>query len=274
MVEAAFWGFVGGFALIVGAVVGLKVPAAAKVVGLVMAFGSGVLISAVAFDLTEEAFEAAGAVPVVLGLVAGALAFFAGDWVLDAKGARDRKRSGGQQADGSGSALALGAMLDGVPESVAIGVSLLQGGTVSAAVVAAVFLSNIPESLSATIGMTRAKQHSPRWILGLWTGVALMTAAASAAGYALLGGTPPSTVAFVQAFAGGAILTMLADTMMPEAFATVKDREEKRSDKNAGQVSKSGKDGKDGNWKNDVLANTVGLVTCVGFILAFLLSHA
>jgi ZIP family zinc transporter len=245
MWEAAFWGFVGGFALIVGAVVGLTVRTPPKVIGLVMGFGAGVLISAVAFDLTEEAFEAAGAVPVVVGLAAGALTFYAGDWVIDHKGGEGRKKSpsGGEEEDeGSANAIVLGAMLDGVPESVAIGVTLLEGGTVGVAVVTAVFLSNIPESLSSATGLR--KRHSRRWVLGLWTGVALLSAASAAAGFGLLGGTPPSTIAVVQAFAGGAIITMLADTMMPEAF-----KETNRS-------------------------KTVGLVTCVGFILAFLLSHA
>src|SRR5262245_65828163 len=93
MWEAAFWGFVGGFALIVGAVVGLTVRTPPKAIGLVMGFGAGVLISAVAFDLTEEAFEAAGAVPVVVGLIAGALTFYAGDWVIDRKGGEARKKS-------------------------------------------------------------------------------------------------------------------------------------------------------------------------------------
>jgi zinc transporter, ZIP family len=124
-------------------------------------------------------------------------------------------------------------MLDGIPESAAIGVSLIGGGGVGAAVVAAVFLSNVPESLSATVGLRKAG-HSARWILGLWLGVAVISAAA--AGYGLLGGASPATVAVVQAFAAGAILTMLADTMMPEAF------------EHAG--------------------STVGLVTCVGFIAA------
>jgi ZIP family zinc transporter len=245
MWEAAFWGFVGGFALIVGAVVGLTVRIPPRVIGLVMGFGAGVLISAVAFDLTEEAFEAAGAVPVVVGLVAGALTFYAGDWVIDRKGGEGRKRTrsdaGEDEDEGSANAIVLGAMLDGVPESVAIGVTLLEGGTVGVAVVTAVFLSNIPESLSSAAGLRQ--RHSRRWVLGLWTGVALLSAAAAAAGYGLLGGTPPATVAVVQAFAGGAIITMLADTMMPEAF-----KETNRS-------------------------KTVGLVTCVGFILAFLLSH-
>lgn len=240
MLEAAFWGFVGGFALLVGAVIGLVVRTPPRVVGIVMAFGAGVLISAVAFDLVEEGFESAGAVPVVLGLVAGALAFYVGDLILDHRGGENRKRSGGEQAGGAAGAIVLGAMLDGIPESAAIGVTLLGGGGVGVAVVAAVFLSNVPESLSAAVGLRKAG-HSTRWILGLWLGVALVSAAAAAAGYGLLGGTSPATVAVVQAFAAGAILTMLADTMMPEGF------------QHAG--------------------NSVGLVTCGGFITAFLLSH-
>jgi ZIP family zinc transporter len=241
VLEAAFWGFVGGFALLVGAALGLALRTPPRVVGAVMAFGAGVLISAVAFELVEESFTAAGSLPVLIGLVAGALTFFLGDTLLDHAGARHRKRSGGQQAGGAAGAIVLGAMLDGIPESAAIGVSLLDGGGVGVAVVAAVFLSNVPESLSAAVGLRKAG-HSAAWILGLWAGVALLSAAAAAAGYGLLGGAPPATIAVVQAFAAGAILTMLADTMMPEGF------------ENAG--------------------NSVGLVTCAGFIAAFLLGHA
>jgi len=238
---AALWGFVGGFALLVGAVLGLTLRTPPRVLGTVMAFGAGVLISAVAFELVEEPFTTAGAAPVLAGLAAGALAFYVGDALIDHGGGRHRKRSGGQQAGGAAGAIVLGAMLDGIPESAAIGVSLLDGGGVGLTVVAAVFLSNVPESLSAAVGLRKAG-HSVRWILGLWTGVALLSAAAAAAGYGLLGGASPATIAVVQAFAAGAILTMLADTMMPEGF------------ENAG--------------------NAVGLVTCAGFITAFLLGHA
>jgi zinc transporter, ZIP family len=169
VLEAAFWGFVGGLALLVGAVLGLALRVSPRVIGAVMAFGAGVLISAVAFELVEEAFDAAGAVPVVLGLIGGSLVFFAGDWVLDHRGGQNRKRSGGQQAAGAAGAIVLGAMLDGIPESAAIGVSLLGGGSVGVAVVVAVFLSNIPESMSAAVGLRRAG-HLVRWILGLWLG--------------------------------------------------------------------------------------------------------
>src|SRR5688572_11558429 len=124
MLQAAWWGFVGGIALLLGAVAGLRLPVSQRVIGLVMAFGAGVLISALAFELTEEAFRAGGTDAVALGLAAGALAFFAGDWIVDRRGGEDRKRSGGQQAGGAAGAIVVGAMLDGVPESVAIGITL------------------------------------------------------------------------------------------------------------------------------------------------------
>ena len=239
MLEAAFWGLVGGFALLIGAVVGLKVPASQRVIGLVMAFGAGVLISALSFELTEEAFERGGIDAVALGLAGGAFAFFAGDWIIDRRGGNHRKRSGGEQGGGSPTAIVLGALLDGIPESVAIGLSLVGGGTVATPVVVAVFLSNVPESLSAAKGLIKAG-HSPRYVMGLWTAVMLVSSVAAAVGYALLGDASGNVVAAIEAFAAGAILTMLADTMMPEAF------------QHGGA--------------------TVGLVTVLGFAAAFFLS--
>ena len=167
MIEAGFWGFLGGFALIVGAVLGLKLPTSQRVIGLVMAFGSGVLISALAFELTDEAYDRGGVDAVAFGLALGSIAFFVGDWIVDHRGGQHRKRSGGEQAGGSATAIVLGALMDGIPESVAIGVSLLGGGAVGASVVAAVFLSNVPESMSAARGLTAAG-HSARyeWVCG------------------------------------------------------------------------------------------------------------
>ncbi len=241
MLEAGFWGLVGGLALVVGAVIAMVAPTSQRVVGLVMAFGAGVLISAVTFELTQEAFKSGGVNAVAGGLAAGALAFFVADWVLDHHGARHRKRSGGQQQGGSAGAIVIGSVMDGIPESVAIGVSLVGGAGVAVPVVIAVFLSNIPESLSGAKGLATAG-HSWGYILGLWSAVAAASALAAAIGYALLGGASPSLIAAIQAFAAGAILTMLADTMMPEAF------------EHGGSV--------------------VGLVTVLGFALAFFLSTA
>jgi len=216
--EAFAWGAFGGAALIVGALAGLWLPFSPRLVGIVMAFGAGVLISAVAFDLVEEAVDTAnGERGVAVGLAAGALTFFAGDWWIDRMGGADRKSMEGPQEEGSGLAIVLGAVLDGIPESIVLGLTLLGGSGVSVAFVAAVFISNLPEGLAASIGL-RASGWTTGRIVALWSGVTLVSAFAALAGYAVFDSAPPTTVAFVLAFAGGAVLTMLADTMMPEAF--------------------------------------------------------
>ena len=217
VLEAGMWGLVGGIALLIGAVIGVTTKVSTRVIGLVMAFGAGVLISAVAFELAEDAFEIAGGWVVVWGLLAGAATFYLGDWVIDRTGGANRKRMGNEQAGGVGMALLLGALLDGIPESVAIGASLLESGAVGIPVVVAVFLSNVPEGLSASTGLRYARR-SVRWILALWSVVVLVSGLAAALGFALLGDPDSTAVAVTQAFAAGAILTMLADTMMPEAF--------------------------------------------------------
>jgi zinc transporter, ZIP family len=217
VLRAGLWGFVGGLALLIGAAGGIRFRASQRVIGVTMAFGVGVLISALAFDLTEEAFDRSGATVVSIGLTIGALSFFSADWIIDRRGGAHRKRSGGEQQGGSGMAIVIGALMDGIPESVVIGVSLIGGGSVAVPVVVAVFLSNVPEAFSAVTGLKQAGK-SVTFIMGLWTGVAAASTLSAALGYQLLGGASATTISVIQAFAAGAILTMLADTMMPEAF--------------------------------------------------------
>jgi zinc transporter, ZIP family len=216
--EALFWGVVSSGSLLLGAVVALVRPVHRTVLGLVMAFGASVLISAVAFELVEEGIQTAGRLrEVAVGLFSGSLVYFAGDALIDRFGGANRKRSGGQQANGSGLAIVLGTVLDGIPESVVIGLTLVKGGSVGVAMVVAVFLSNLPEAISGSAGLLSAGWSRGR-ILALWASVVAVSTAATAAGYGIFADTSPKTVAIVLGFAAGAIITMLADTMMPEAF--------------------------------------------------------
>ena len=217
MLEAGLWGLGAASALVVGALVGLSAKVPRRLVALAMAFGTGALISALAFDLTEDAFAHGGTLPVAGGLAAGALVFFAGNQMLHRRGAARRGKRMAKAAD-NGPAIVLGAMLDGIPESVVLGTTLLGGAGIGVPFLAAVFMSNIPEALSAAADLRR-EGHEPTWIIGLWVGVALISGLAAALGYALLGGMGESAVPLIQAFAAGAILTMLSDTMIPEAFS-------------------------------------------------------
>ena len=156
-----------------------------RAIGLIMAFGAGVLLSAVAFELVEEGIEQAGRLrDVAFGLFAGSLVYFVGDALIDRRGGDDRKRSSGAQANGSGLAIVLGTVLDGVPESVVIGLTLVKGGAVGVAIVVAVFLSNLPEAISATAGLRTAGWRRSR-IFALWAAVVVVSTAASAAGYGI-----------------------------------------------------------------------------------------
>jgi ZIP family zinc transporter len=173
------------------------------------------------------------------GLALGAITFFIGDWWVDRVGGAHRKRSGGQQAEGNSFGIFIGTLLDGIPESFILGASLVAGGRVSVAFLIAVFISNLPEAMGATTGMHKAGWPKQR-IIGIWLAVAGVSALAAALGYALTSMRSLDNV-LAQAFAAGALLTMLSDSMVPEAH------------ENGG--------------------NAVGLLTVLGFAVAFALSQ-
>lgn len=227
--------------LLIGGWLALRFRINLRTLGLVMAFGAGLLISAVAYQLTEEAATtSAGDGGVGIGFFSGAVVFFLGDLLIDRVGGENRKRSEGSQAAGRALGIVLGTVLDGIPESIVIGVSLLAGAGVSVAIVVAVLLSNVAEAAPATTGLILAGWGRGR-ILAMWGGITLVSALSALAGYVLFGSASPRTIAFVLAFAGGAILVMLADTMMPEAF--------------------------------ELGGKPAGLATAVGFALAFFLGQ-
>jgi len=223
MASAFAWGALAGSSLVIGSVVALLFRIPLRVIGLIMGFGGGVLISAVAFDLVDEAAEkTVGQGWSAGGLFAGCLVFFVGDRLIDRLGGGDRKDATGVGVDpgesgGNPLSIVLGTVLDGIPESMVIGLAIYEGGAVGAAYLAAVFISNLPESISSTSGLVASGWKKSR-ILWMWITIALVSGVASLAGYGLFQDSSPEVVAFVLTFAAGAILTMLANTMMPEAF--------------------------------------------------------
>lgn len=216
---AGGWGLLAGSALLLGAAIGWFTDLPRRVIAGIMAFGSGVLISALSFELMDEAQAHGGLPAAALGFVVGAALFTGANLLVARHGAKHRKRSDGRAKDdgGGGLALAIGALLDGIPESIVVGVSLLGGGGVSVVAVAAVFLSNIPEGLSSAAGMKAAGKSFVHVAL-LWGAIALASGVSAMIGYQAFDSAPPETIAFVQALAAGAILAMIIDTMAPEAF--------------------------------------------------------
>jgi zinc transporter, ZIP family len=218
MLASFGWGTLAASSLVIGALVALRFRIGLRAIGLIMGFGSGVLISALSFDLVQEAVDkSSGHGWVVGGFFAGCLVFFGGDRLIDHLGGGDRKDADGDQEGGSSLGIVLGSVLDGIPESMVIGLTIYEGGAVGAAYLAAVFISNLPESISSSSGLLTGGWEKSR-ILWMWVAIAVISGIASLAGYALFQDSPPDTVAFVLAFAAGAILPMLAETMMPEAF--------------------------------------------------------
>lgn len=238
--QALLWGLASGGALLIGAVIGLYLPLPRRIIALVMAFGAGILISVIAFDLMDVAFQRAGILPTAAGFAAGAVVFTLISIELAQAGGRDRKRSRPPASDRNARTIAIGSLLDNIPESIVIGLSLIDGEGIAVATFIAVFLSNIPEALSSSAGM-KASGRRTISIIALWATAMLFSGLLSLAGYSIFAGLPPEAIAVMQAAGAGALLAMIADTMIPEAF------EETHS--------------------------AAGLVTGVGFLVGFMLSH-
>jgi zinc transporter, ZIP family len=216
MAEAFVWGALGAGALLVGALVAYLLAPSRSVIAVVMALGTGVLIGSVAFELIDEALKTRTVAWVALLVLVGAAVFTVGDWLLSRQGGGERKDPEGAQAEGSPLAIVLGSVLDGIPESFVLGLTVLQG-QVSLSLLAGVALSNLPEGMSSSSGLKAAGWPRSRVVL-MWLAVVAVSALSAAAGYVLLDPTGGRTGALVQAFAAGALLAMLADTLLPEAY--------------------------------------------------------
>lgn len=222
--QAAGWGVLSASGLLIGAVGGYYMSLQHTAIARTMTFAAGVLLAVVAVDLVINARGAASLPWTVTGLLCGAAMFSSVNWLLSRRGAQHRKRCGEcveqpkeEQQPGSGLAIAAGTFLDGVPEGVVLGLSVLQQGAPGIGTVAAFFLANIPEALSSSAGMRRA-ERSARYVFGVWIGIALMIGLAAALAGLVLRGTGPAVRGTVDAFAAGAILALVSETMIPEAF--------------------------------------------------------
>lgn len=219
MWNALFWGTFAASATMFGAILALKITIPKRIIGYIMALGTGALIGATAYELLEGSLEISGFKEVAIGFLGGALTFTILDYLISHKGGQQRKGTDRNEEDGktSGMGIFIGSVMDTIPETALIGMSLIGGGKVSLALFVSVFISNIPEGLSSTVGL-RKSGFSQKKILVMWAFVVFFSALSALAGATLLDNASDSIKAIVSCFAGGAIIAMVASTMMPEAY--------------------------------------------------------
>lgn len=239
MILAFLWSFLSASSLVVGSIFELIFKPKRKTLGLIMAFGVGVLISAISFELVDEAFSSShNWLIVIFGLIFGSLVFVALDTIVSKNGGRNHKKLNSKSKNSNGISILLATILDGIPESIIIGLSLASGVSVSYVMVVAVFLSNLPESIASTSGLKR--YWSSEKIVWFWLFIAVISGLFSVIGYAIYSQVGTNARAFILTFSAGALLTMLANSMIPEAY------------KDSGKFA--------------------GIVTTLGFGLAYILS--
>ena len=218
MLNALFWGLIGSSSLILGGVIGSRFNISRRILGIILAFGAGTLISAVAYELVYESVRLAkGSGFTAIGFFAGALGFFLLEKLIERIGGSTAK----DDTDSGHSRLiipmVLGIVLDGIPENAVIGIGILENGVVSLAMLIAIFLSGMPEAIAATIGMKTAEWSHGK-IFSIWFSIAVVLAFSTVAGYSLFGNASAFSLQFVNSFAGGAILMMLTNSMIPESY--------------------------------------------------------
>jgi ZIP family zinc transporter len=219
MGQALLYSAISAVSLIAGALIGTYFKLKQKMIARFMAFGSGVLICALTFGLMEEAFKHGGFDAVVIGFLCGGITFILGDYLIHLKGGRHHKgkHTVKNSDESNGAAIALGSTLDGIPESVALGIAIFNGAGTGILILVAIVLSNIPESISS-IGGLRKEGFNKKNMIGMWAAVGIATGLATFLSYIFLNDLSLNNIGILESFAAGAILAMLTDSMMPEAY--------------------------------------------------------